>query len=92
MFYNDGTRVEYIEPKNYNSIKELVTTYDPQTIAISEFDNEEMFQILGKKYAPRSVDFQTLGMRWLETMAPEQIGMYQRVQKVHNDLLAERFQ
>ncbi len=89
MFYNDGTGVKYIEPENYDSIKELVITYDPQTIAIGELDNEEMLQTLGKKYASRSVGSQTLGMRWLETMAPEQIRMYRWVQKVHNDLIAE---
>ena len=89
MFYNDGAEVEYIEPENYDTIKELVARYDPESIAIGQFDNETMLKALGKKYASRTVDSKVLGMRWLETMAPEQIGMYRWVQKVHNDLVSE---
>jgi len=102
MFYDKGDEIEYVEPRDYAHISELVKQRDPKRIAIGKYnqertvryfvgDNEKMFKALGKKYASRSVDSWTLGVRWLETMSPEQISLYRHVQRVANEVIAEAY-
>jgi len=43
------------------------------------------------KYANLAIDSWTLGVRWLETMSPEQISIYRYVQGMANDIIAEGF-
>lgn len=91
MFHNLGEKVVYIEPRNYKEISGLVKQLDPNRIAISQFQNEEMLNALGNKYSARTIDSWTLGVRWLETMSPKQISIYRYVQGVANDIISEGF-
>ncbi len=91
LFYDTGSEIEFIEPSNYQEITELVNTYSPKQIAIGAYNNQEMSNALGKKYAARSVDSWTLGVRWLETMSPDQVVIYRYVQGMANDIIAEGF-
>ncbi|MGD9346559.1 MAG: M24 family metallopeptidase [Candidatus Aminicenantes bacterium] len=91
MFYDTGTKIEYIEPKDYTHITQLVIERDPKKIAIGQHNNEEMLEALGNKYAARSIDSWTLGVRWLETMTPEMISVYSHVQRIANEVIAEAY-
>ena len=91
IFSDKGSGIEYIEPKDYDQITEIVKNRDPKSIAIGQHRKERMLEALGKKYASRSVDSWTLGVRWLETMGPEQISVYHHVQRVANEIIAEAF-
>ena len=90
LFHDTGEEIEYVQPRDYRHIAEFVRARDPQVIAISQTNNELMLDALGE-YAGRSVDSWTLGVRWLETMGPEQISVYRYVQGVANDIIAEGF-
>ncbi len=109
LFYDTGNEIEYVEPKDFAHITELVRKRNPKKIAVSMKNlairrvnisetsqysivtTDEMTKALGNKYASRSVDSWELGIRWLSTLAPEQISIYRYVQRVHNDILAEAF-
>ena len=67
-------QIEYVQPRDYAHIAELVRARDPQRIAISDSGNGPMLAALGE-YASRTVGSWTLGVRWLETMGPEQISV-----------------
>ena len=90
LFFDTGEQIEYVQPRDYAHIGELVRARDPRTIAISETNNGPMIAALGE-YATRTVGSWALGVRWLETMAPGQISVYRYVQGVANDLIAEGF-
>ena len=91
MYYDTGEKIEYVEPRNYEHITELVMERDPATIAIGQHNNKEMLEALGSKYSARSIDSWLLGVRWLETMSPQQIEVFRYVMGLHNDILAEGF-
>lgn len=91
MFYDTGEKIEYVEPRDYEHITELVKERKPKTIAIGQYSNEKMMKALGKKYAPQSIDSWTLGVRWLETVGPERVSIYSHVQRVANEVIAEAF-
>ncbi len=91
MYYDRGGEIEYVEPRDYKHITQLVRERDHRTIAIGQFDNEDMLTALGSNYSSQAVDSWTLGVRWLETVGPEQIRMYRYVQEVANDIIAEGF-
>ena len=82
--------VTYVEPRDYDAISALVNQLDPQTIAIGDHLNDPMLEALGP-YSARAVSSWTLGVRWLETMAPDQISVFKLVQGVANDIIAEGF-
>jgi len=90
-FYDNGSEIEYIEPHTYEDITAMVAGRDPQVIAIADFDNDRMLAALGAEYAARAVSSWTIGVRWLETMTPEQISVYRHVQGVANEIIAEGF-
>ena len=69
MYHDKSNKVDYLEQRDYEHITTLVNECNPDTIAISQFDNEELITALGRKYSVRTVDSKTLSMRWLETMA-----------------------
>ncbi|HJO05077.1 MAG TPA: hypothetical protein QGG47_14010 [Acidobacteriota bacterium] len=89
-FHATESGITYVEPRDYDSISALVTQLDPQTIAIGDYLNDPMLEALGP-YAERAVSSWTLGVRWLETMAPDQIEVLKLVQGVANDIIAEGF-
>lgn len=91
MFFDDGKAVQYIEPQNYQQITRLVRDFDPKRIAIGKHQQNDMLEVLGSRYAEKTIDSWTLGVRWLETELPEQIGVYRYVQGLANDLIAEGF-
>jgi hypothetical protein len=91
VFYDNGSEIEYIEPHTYDDISALFSGRDPQVIAIADFANDRMLAALGEKYAARTVSSWTIGVRWLETMTPEQISVYRHVQGVANEIIAEGF-
>lgn len=91
MFYDRGEEIEYVEPRDYKHITDLVKERDPHTIAVAQHNKERMIQALGEKYAPRAVDSWTLGVRWLETVGPERVSVYRHVQRVANEVIAEAF-
>jgi len=91
MFYDRGEEIEYVEPRDYEHITELVKERDPHTITVAQHNKERMMQALGEKYAPRAVDSWTLGVRWLETVGPERVSVYRHVQRVANEVIAEAF-
>jgi len=91
MFYDGGSKIENIEPKDYNHIKQLVKEKKPRKIAIAQHNNQKMLKALGEKYAVRSIDSWTLGVRWLETVGPERVSIYHHVQRVANEVIAEAF-
>jgi hypothetical protein len=91
MFYDTGKKIEYMEPKDYSAITQLVSERDPNRIAIGQHNNGDMLKALGKKYASRSIDSWTLGVRWLETMSPEMISVYSHVQRIANEVIAEAY-
>jgi hypothetical protein len=88
FFYDTGDEIEYIAPQNYDEITGLVRERDPKNIAISRNGSEDMKKALGSKYASRTVDSWTLGVRWLETNSPGQISIYRFVQGLANDIIA----
>ena len=90
MFYDTGDEIEYVEPRDYAHITELVRVHDPQNIAISQTNNDAMLRALAE-YGSRTVDSWTLAVRWLETMGPEQINVYRYVQGVASDIIAAGF-
>jgi len=91
MFHDNGNSIDYFEPSSYEHIGELVADLGPSTIAIGEHNNAAMLQALGDKFSSRTADSWTLGVRWLETMVPEQITAYRDVQGIANDLIAVGF-
>lgn len=91
MFYDTGDSIEYVEPRDYEHISELVTKLDPATIAIGQHNNQQMLEALGRIHAAKSSDSWLLGVRWLETMSPQQIEVFRYVMGLHNDILAEGF-
>jgi hypothetical protein len=90
-FFDTGSEIEYIEPRTYEDVAAMVSERDPQVVAIADFDNDRMLAALGEKYAARAVSSWTIGVRWLETMTPEQISVYRHVQGVANEIIAEGF-
>ncbi len=88
LFYDNGDEIEYVEPRSYDHIGELVAERDPDTIAISLFDNEPMLTALGS-YASRTIDSWTLGVRWYETVSPEMIERFRDVVGLANEIIAE---
>ena len=90
IFHDTGESIEYIEPRDYAHISELVAGLDPKTIAISQFNNEPMLAALGQ-YASRAVDSWTLCLRWYETVSPEMIERYRDVVALANEIIAEGF-
>ncbi len=91
MFYDNGKKIEYIEPRDYKHITELAAEKSPKTIAIGQHNPEKMLEALGKSYASRAIDSWTLGVRWLETVGPERVSVYRHVQRVANEIIAEAF-
>jgi len=91
LFHDQGSNIEYHEPREYSDIGRIVSQLDPQHIAISIFDNEALLQALGTKYADRTVSSWTLGVRWLETASAEQISVYRLVQRIASEVIAEGF-
>jgi Metallopeptidase family M24 len=91
IFIDNGKGIEYIEPKNYEQVAEIVKNKNPQKIGIGQHRKEQMLEALGQTYASRTVDSWTLGVRWLETMDPEQISVFRHVQRVANEVIAEAF-
>ncbi|MBT5219229.1 MAG: M24 family metallopeptidase [Woeseia sp.] len=91
LFHDNGSNVDYIEPSSYKHISEMVADLEPSRIAIGEHNNAAMLEALGEKFSMRTVDSWTLGVRWLETMVPEQVTAYRDVQGVANELIAEGF-
>jgi len=91
FFYDTSDDIEYIEPQSYNEISSLVRERDPKNIAISRNGSDNMKKALGSKYTKRTVDSWTLGVRWLETMSPDQISIYRFVQGLANDIIAMGF-
>lgn len=91
FFYDTGDSIEYIEPQTYEDITELLQTRNPKKVAIGKHNNEMMLKALGEEYAELSISSWTLGVRWLETMSPEQISIYRYVQGLANDIIAEGF-
>jgi hypothetical protein len=91
MFHDTGSKIEYIEPKDYAHIAQLVKDKKPQAIAIGQHNNQEMVKALGSEFAGRARDSWTLGVRWLETMSPEMISVYRHVQRVANEIIAEAY-
>jgi len=91
IFYDTGNQIEYIEPQDYEEITKLVKRHSPKRIAIGTYNNVDMLKALGNKYADRTVDSWTLGVRWLETMTPDQIVIYRYVQGMANDIISEGF-
>ena len=69
MFHDRGEEVEYIEPRDYAHITELVRKRDPAKIAVGRHNDDEMMRALGEAYAARTVDSWTLGVRWLECLS-----------------------
>ncbi len=63
FYYDTGGDIEYSEPQNYNEISDLVRERDPKKIAISRNGSDDMKKALGNKYASRTVDSWTLGVR-----------------------------
>lgn len=90
LFYDTGDEIEYVEPRDYDHIGELVAERDPEAIAISSFNNEPMLAALGS-YASRTVDSWTLGVRWYETVSPEMIERFRGVVALANEIIAEAF-
>ena len=90
LFYDTGGEIEYVQPRDYRHITELVRERDPKRIAVSRTNDEEMRKALAD-FESRTVGSLTLGVRWLETMGPEQISVYRYVQGVANDIIAEGF-
>ena len=76
MFYDTEDEIEYVEPRDYEHITELVRERGPRKIAIAQHDNEQMLEALGNKYASRSIDSWFIGVRRLEPMGPEQINFF----------------
>ncbi len=91
LFHDDGAAIQYIEPRDYEEIGELVRKLHPQRIAISDFANESMLAAIGPEFAARTASSWTLGVRWLETTAPQQISIYRWVQRVASEIIAEGF-
>lgn len=91
LFYYNDDRIEYHEPSDYKNINTLVNEIQPNRIAISLFNNEDMLSALGEKYSKKIVDSWTIGVRWLETISPGQIDAYSFVQGLANDIIAEGF-
>jgi len=91
MFYDQGKRIENIEPRDYAHITQLVIKKKPKRIAIAQHNNQRMRKALRKRYAARSVDSWTLGVRWLETVGEERVSIYHHVQRVANEVIAEAF-
>jgi len=91
VFFDNGEEIEYIEPRDYDQIGELVREKDPENIAIAEHNKEQLVEALGKKYTGRTVDSWTLGVRWLETVGPERVSVYKQVQRVACEVIAEAF-
>ena len=89
-FHATDLGVTYIEPRDYDAISGLVQQLDPEKIAIGDHLNDLVLEALGP-YAERAVSSWTLGVRWLETMAPDQISVFKLVQGVANDIIAEGF-
>ena len=90
-FHDNGEAIDYAEPASYEDIGALVRQLDPARIAISNFSNQPMLAALGEPYAGRAVDSWTLGVRWLETMSPQQLDVYRFVQRVASEIIAEGF-
>ncbi len=91
VFIDTGKKIEYREPRDYAEISKLVQELEPKRIAIGQHNNTKMLQTLGEKNAGRAIDSWTLGVRWLETMSPDQISIYRYVQGLANDIIAEGF-
>ena len=91
MFNDTGDEIEYIEPRDYKHITEIVKQRDPKRIAISQFNNKRMLAALGKKYAARSVDSRIVGVRWHETIPSGMLDTYRQVVKIAHALIAEGF-
>lgn len=91
MFFDTGDKIEYVEPKDYEHITKLVKQLNPNSIAIAEHNKEKMLDALGKKYAKRTFDSWTLGVRWLETVGTERVSVYHHVQRVACEVIAEAF-
>jgi len=90
VFFDTGDEIEYVQPRSYEHITQIVRARDPEKIAIGQKNNEPMIEALAE-FGPRTVDSWTLGVSWLETMGPEQISVYTYVQGVANDIIAEGF-
>ena len=91
LFFDTGNRIEYTEPKDYNDIRMFVESHNPKKIAIGQYKKKEMESALGVKYVKLAIDSWTLGVRWLESMSPQQISIYRYVQGLANDIIAEGF-
>jgi len=91
LFHDNGGNVDYIEPRSYEHIGELVDDLEPSRIAIGKHNNAAMLDALGERFSARMIDSWTLGVRWLEAMLPEQVMAYRDVQGIANDLIAEGF-
>jgi hypothetical protein len=90
MFVDSEGGFLYIEPRDLNEIIGLIRTFRPQKVAIGSYDNEALFSAVSRQ-GVSVVDSWTLGVRWLETMLPEQIESYRLVQRVANEIVAEAF-
>ncbi|HJO05092.1 MAG TPA: hypothetical protein QGG47_14085 [Acidobacteriota bacterium] len=90
LFHDTGDEIEYAEPRDYDQVGTMVAERDPDTIAISSWNNEPMLAALGG-YADRSIDSWTLGVRWYETVSPEMIERFRDVVGLANEIIAEGF-
>jgi hypothetical protein len=91
IFHDSGEEIAFVEAKDYDEISTIVKNLNPNLIAIGSFNNKQMTSALGDKYAVRTIDSWTLGVRWLETMSPRQVSIYRYVQGIANDIIAEGF-
>lgn len=91
MFHDTGGEIAYSEPESYAHIRNRVSALRPARIAVAGYNNAEMLRAIGTEFASRTVDSWTLGVRWLETVGAERIGVYREVQRVANEIIAEAF-
>jgi len=90
MFIRSGDEVSYVEPRDFEEISGLIEKHRPKKVAIGAYEDDAMRTAVGRK-GVKVVDSWTLGVRWLETMVPEQIESYRLVQRVANEIIAEAF-
>jgi len=90
MFVDSEGDFLYIEPRDLNEIIGLIKKFRPRRVAIGSYNNEALFSSVSRQ-GVSVVDSWTLGVRWLETMMPEQIESYRLVQRVANEIIAEAF-
>jgi methionine aminopeptidase len=90
VFIRSGNDVSYVEPRDLAEISSLIGKNRPRRVAIGAYGNHALESAVSRE-GVAVVDSWTLGVRWLETMLPEQIESYRLVQRVANEIIAEAF-